>query len=238
MYHGSFEDLVLRWELDELAVRNAEAIHQRFRRLFLYLRDHPDAQFEGRLISDLIVEEAARLSRANRGDAFGLALDRAGYTIQDGVIRRTLPEMLDLPAADDEVHGLLAKHNLATPLGHLDQAIDSHARGNWAAANSQARSFLESLLDEIAYLLIPGVPTGQTQGEARRQALANRQPPFLSTPLFEWSSDGKDLIHGIFKRLNPQGSHPGLSDEEDSTFRLHFVLLLGRLLLRRLDALI
>ncbi len=34
----------------------------------------------------------------------------------------------------------------------------------------------------------------------------------------------------------PQGAHPGLSDEEDSTFRLHLVLLTGRTLLKRLEA--
>jgi len=43
--------------------------------------------------------------------------------------------------------------------------------------------------------------------------------------------------HVVFKRLHPQGAHPGLSDEEDSTFRLHMVLLLCWLFLRRLDVL-
>ena len=52
-YHGEYEDLVLRWELDELEARNGQAIHQRFRNLFRYLRDNPDATHEGRLLSDL-----------------------------------------------------------------------------------------------------------------------------------------------------------------------------------------
>jgi hypothetical protein len=60
-------------------------------------------------------------------------------------------------------------------------------------------------------------------------------PPFLSRDLNEWSDDGKNFINGVFKRLHPQGSHPGLSDEEDYTFRLHLVLLIPRLLLRRLN---
>ena len=51
-----------------------------------------------------------------------------------------------------------------------------------------------------------------------------------------WSNDGKNLVNGVLKRLHPQGSHPGLSDEEDCTFRLHLVLVLARFFLRRLDA--
>ena len=196
----------------------------------------PDTSYDRRLVSDLVVEEAARrITHAGDNERFVLALARAGYEIDEGQLRPTLPETLDLPAADDEVHELLDRHNFTTPLGHLDQAIDSHGRGNWAAANGQIRSFLESLLDEIAYLTVPGAPQGQHQAEARRQALAGGQTPFLSANLFECENQGKNLVNGVFKRLNPQGAHPGLSDEEDSTFRLHLVLLLGRLFLRRLD---
>jgi hypothetical protein len=37
----------------------------------------------------------------------------------------------------------------------------------------------------------------------------------------------------VLRRLHPQGADPGLSDEDDSTVRLHLVLLVGRQLLRR-----
>lgn len=238
LYHGDFEDLVLRWGIDKLDVRSG-AVHQRCRDLFRYLRDNPQAEYDGRLVSDLVVEEAAKRvsTRDSNCERFVRALHRAGFTIDNGELRRTLPEALELPAADDEVHLLLNRYSLSTPLGHLDQAIAAHTRGDWAAANSQSRSFLESLLDEIAYFLVPSAPRGQNQGEARREALANIQPPFLSAELNEWGCQGKNLVNGVFKRLHPQGAHPGLSDDEDSTFRLHLVLLVGRLFLRRLDRL-
>jgi hypothetical protein len=127
--------------------------------------------------------------------------------------------------------------NFATPLGHLDQAIAAHARGDWAAANGQSRCFLESLLDEIAYVLVRIRHEARTKGKHVERLLQNLQPPFLCVNLFEWGNQGKNLVNGVFKRLNPQGAHPGLSDEEDSTFRLHLVLLLGRVFLRRFDAL-
>ncbi|MBI3463554.1 MAG: hypothetical protein HY000_10925 [Planctomycetes bacterium] len=38
----------------------------------------------------------------------------------------------------------------------------------------------------------------------------------------------KNFINGVFNRLHPQGSHPGLLDEEDCTFWVHLVLLVVR----------
>jgi hypothetical protein len=164
------------------------------------------------------------------------SIERDGFILENGVLRRTLPEVLDLPAADDEVHLLLDRHRLTTPRGHLDQGTQAHSEGNWAAANGQFRTFLESLFDEIALLVDPTHAPATSTGENRRQLLANLPTPFLSRQLNEWSNDGKNFVNGTFKRLHPQGSHPGLSDEEDSTFRLHLVLLTARLFLRRLDA--
>lgn len=75
----------------------------------------------------------------------GLALD--GYVFSwDGdartpLLRAALPGEVDLPAADDEVHQLLKQFGFNVPLGHLDQTIDAHIRGEWAATNSQTRTF-------------------------------------------------------------------------------------------------
>ena len=40
---------------------------------------------------------------------------------------------------------------------------------------------------------------------------------------------------GLFKMLHTDGSHPGLSDEDHSTFRLHLALVTGQALLHRLS---
>jgi hypothetical protein len=60
------------------------------------------------------------------------------------------------------------------------------------------------------------------------------QQGFLSQARNEWRQDGKGFIQGLFKLLHTQGSHPGLSDEDDSAFRLHVVLVTARSYLRRL----
>ena len=125
---------------------------------------------------------------------------------------------------------------MSTAKGHLDQAIENHARENWAAANGELRKVLENMFDEIAERLARAAKVITPRGHARRQLLANIDPPFLIEALGEWSSgpeQGKNFVNGIFKRLHPEGGHPGLSDEEDCTFRLHMVLLVARLFLRR-----
>lgn len=160
-------------------------------------------------------------------------LQRDGFTAEDGTLRRALPQAIDLPSADDEVHALLNRYNFATALGHLDQGIAAHARGDWAAANAQFRPFIESLFDSIADHLNAGAPDLPTAGNARREWLANRNPPFFLATLNEWLGPGTGFIQGFYRRLHPAGAHPGLSDEDDSTFRLHMVLLVARMLLRR-----
>jgi len=229
---------MLRWRR-EVSVVVIYGVPYRCRVLFRFLRDNPKAQVEGCSLSTLVVEEAASYvhSASATPERFVRALERDGYTIDEKCqLRPTFPKAFDLPVAHDEVHLLLAQHHLVTPKGHLDQAIESHARGNWAAANGQLRTFYESLFDEIALLLEP--QSAPPAGETRRQRLANLTPPFLSRDLKEWSDDGKNFVNGVFKRLHAQGAHPGLSDEEDSTFRLHLVLLTAGLFLRRLDAIL
>lgn len=166
-----------------------------------------------------------------RYPALHRGLERDGFTVEDGQLRRALPRELDLPAADDEVHTLLDRYGFGVAKGHLDQGIAAHARGDWAAANGQFRPFIENLFDVIAeHLGAATVPAGNQ----RRIWLANRNPPFLLATLNEWDGQGHGFIEAFFRRLHPAGAHPGLSDEDDSTFRLHLVLLVARNLLRRI----
>ena len=58
---------------------------------------------------------------------------------------------------------------------------------------------------------------------------------FLSKQRNELTKDGKAYINGLFKMLHTEGSHPGLSDEDRSAFRLHIALVTARTFLRRLN---
>lgn len=199
--------------------------------------------FEGPMtLGEAVVREAAQI--AQPGSTFGThtpflrGLARDGFVLMPASpgtaasIRATLPGEVQLPHTDDEVHQLLKHFRFPTPLGHLDQAIDAHARGDWAACNGQLRTFLESLLDDIARFIRPDDADALPSSENRRALLASEG--FLAIDRNEWTQDGKSYINGLFKMLHTQGSHPGLSDEDHSTFRLHVVLVTAGMLLRRL----
>lgn len=214
--------------------------------LGLYDQDPDRATDDGNTIQNAITEKAASLVRDDiefeedgapswyvNQQELRRRLETDGFTVSGGKLRASLPLDVDLPAAQDELHRLLIKHKFSTALGHLDQALDAHARGKWASANSQIRPFFDSLFDEICERIDQGTKA-LGSGQPRRTQLAAKG--FFSRDLNEWSDSGQGFMNGLAKRLHPQGSHPGLSDPDDSTFRLHVVLLTARLFLRRFDA--
>lgn len=192
-------------------------------------------------LAEAVIREAVKVLPATNeteSESFLRGLARDGYVVateeQSGrpYLRAALPDEINLPATDDEVHSLLKHFNFFTPLGHLDQAIDAHTRGDWAAANAQIRTFLEGVLDDIAKHEFPADVENRKTSENRRTLLAEKG--FLSSSRNEMTTDGKSFVSGLFKMLNSDGSHPGLSDEDHSTFRLHLVLVTSRTVLRRL----
>ena len=164
------------------------------------------------------------------------SLERDGYVVRDAQLKALVPEDLGLAEMEDELTHLLEKFGFDTAKGHFEQARAAHTRGDWAAANAQIRTFFESLFDAIAEKLSDPASSLPSTSHARREFLSTTRPPFLSPDLNEWDPAGKGFVQGLWKRLNPAGSHPGLSDEDDSTFRLHIVFLVGSHYLKRLRA--
>ena len=166
------------------------------------------------------------------------SLKHDGYVITDGgELKTMLPESIKLVEKENELNSLLDKFKFITTKGHIDLAISAHTRGEWASANAQLRSFMESLFDSIADKLVGNKTTLPPPGHQRCALLAKLNPPFFIPTLNEWEiGDKGGFLQGLRKRLHPQGSHPGLSDEEDSTFRLHLVILTASYYLKRLDS--
>jgi hypothetical protein len=218
--HADLTRFLLKLSPDLARRCDAGALNDRFNHLIKFLDDQPDFQLEGGgRLRDELVENAVPFyssSEEARSGAFLRALEGDGFVITEGVLRRALPAVVNLPEAQDEIFRLLAKHHFTVPTGHLDQAFVAHTDGHWASANSQIRSFLEGLLDEIAERLDPTAVT-LPSGQARRARLA--AIGFLSRSLNEWEDHGLGYINGLMKRLHPQGSHPGLSDQDDSAAR-------------------
>ena len=158
------------------------------------------------------------------------ALARDGYEIADGRLQPALPTDVNLPGVRSELENLLDIHGFETAKDHLEQAIDAHARGQWAAANGQIRTFFEALLKGI---------TGELGGTSDEPPSSKRllsklgQHGILKEELNEWGGNRGGFVDGLWRRLHPEGPHPGRSDKEDSTFRLHVTFLTTALLLKR-----
>ncbi len=157
-------------------------------------------------------------------------LKKDGYTIEDGTIRQILPSQIPLVTQENELENFLSKHRFIKAKGHYDQAIAAHGRGQWAAANAQLRTFVEELFNELQSRICPGNYSNSLE---KKQALAKNG--FFIKDYNEFLSNGTGFVEGFWKRLHPSGSHPGLSEENDSTFRLHLVILVSHYFLSRFD---
>ncbi len=202
--HAEFDNLMLSFSIDQHITYGPGLSKQnKANELIRYATENPEHETEdGSNLWDDVVENAAALAQPDRNIGFVRALARDGYVLTDDrSIRAALPEVANLVEADDEVHGLLDEQGLDVALGHLDQAIENHANGNWAAANGELRKVLENLFDELAEKLVPACADATPKGYHRRQLLANLEPPFLSEALGELSSgknEGKNFVNGLF----------------------------------------
>ncbi|MBU2649212.1 hypothetical protein KKI24_31175 [bacterium] len=156
------------------------------------------------------------------------SLDHDGYILDQKGLRRKLPDQLPIASQENELIEILERYEFIVAKGHYEQSVAAHARGDWAAANAQLRSFVEELFDRIAEEIVPG---SYNSSHERRVALA--KAGFLKPDLNEWNDDGRGFFQGLWRRLHPQGSHPGLSEKDDCTFRLHMVIVTMHYIARR-----
>lgn len=158
------------------------------------------------------------------------SLDRDGYELTDIGVRRKLPAELPLVEQEDQLITHLDKLGFGTAKGHYEQAIAAHARGEWAATNAQLRSFVEEFFNKAQSIVCPGQHATSID---RRIALA--KAGFFIREYNEFLFNGTGFVEGFWKRLHPEGSHPGLSEQSDSTFRLHLVILVVHYFIERLE---
>lgn len=214
--------------LQRAMVEEAVKVPERHRDAAAWLKLTAGLRFDGfEIVNDRIPNPTGRKSM----------FDARPPEIEVLTLRKMLPEDtpgLDFREAESEVVTLLKKHSFTVAQGHLEQATSAFQRGDWAAANSQLRSFFEDYLNQMAIGL--GY-TGPDETTLKRAYLGKADPPFLLASYNEWNENVQkpQYIQGLWSRMHPQGSHPGLSEEEDATFRLQIMLVTARLFLRRFD---
>jgi hypothetical protein len=247
--HDQIDRFVFKFQLDDLDLSGG--VNPKTTAIIRYLADNPDKK--GPMGSNLIIEIIEdiieqvedflksgfyydhRETLEKRYPKLAHSLKRDGYVIEDSQLKTMLPEEVQLSEKESELESLLDQFSFSIAKGHYEQAVSAHTRGDWAAANAQMRSFIESLFDAIAETLYGDNTSLPQTSHGRRELLARLDPPFLFPHLNEWEFGGKGgFVQSFWNRLHPAGSHPGLSNEEDSTFRLHMVILVASHYLRRL----
>jgi hypothetical protein len=247
--HADLDRFLLKYELERIAPQELRPKTAKLNAVIKYLIDNPDEKgpFGANLTFEIIEDVLESISSNIYAPPIIKeclpklinSLKRDGYVITDeGGLKTMLPESIKPVEKENELNSLLDKFGFTTTKGHMDQATSAHTRGDWASANAQLRSFMESLFDSIADKLVGGKITLPPPGHQRqrRELLTKLTPPFFIPTLNEWEIGKCGFLQGLLKRLHPQGSHPGLSDEEDSTFRLHLMILTASYYLKRLDS--
>lgn len=159
------------------------------------------------------------------------SLDRDGFELTNKGLRRKLPAEFPIVEQEDQMISLLEKIGFDIAKGHYEQAVAAHARGEWAAANAQLRTFVEEFFNKTQTIVCPGQYSSSNE---RKIALANAG--FFIKEYNEYLFNGTGFVEGFWKRLHPEGPHPGLSEQSDSTFRLHLVILVIHYFLMRIES--
>ncbi|MGD6779964.1 hypothetical protein ACQCT3_11800 [Sutcliffiella horikoshii] len=241
--HATIDTYAFRYGLEEIAIGSNK--DQKVLNIARHLINNP--QLPGLLSNNLmyeIVEDVIGNTTSNpyhfnsfenefvNYPQLRRLLLKDGFVIQEGKLIRTFETEIDFNKNETLLHQLLNKYNFNVAKGHYDQASNAFNRGDWAACNSQLRSYVEDLLNKIAENI-----TGSTftSSHSAKIALSKCNPPIFYRNLNEWLDDGQGYFETFWKRLHPQGPHPGLSDEDDSIFRINLVQISTLEVLRRFD---
>lgn len=241
--HATLNTYAFRYGLDKIAVGNNK--DERVLAIGRFLLENP--QTPGILGDNLtyeIVEDVISKTVSNNHHFYTdnnefvnypqlrRLLLKDGFIIEDGILTRTFETDIDFNTNETLLGKLLDEHNLDTAKGHYNQANNAFNRGDWAACNSQLRSYVEELFNALAKK-ITGISFSDSH--SARTALSQCNPPVFYKGLNEWLDNGQGFFETFWKRLHPEGSHPGLSNEDDSIFRLNLVQISTLEILRRYD---
>lgn len=241
--HATLDTYAYRYGLEEIAIGSSK--QQRVLAIGIYLINNP--QLHG-ILSDNLMYEIVEdiINRAVNNDYYfdsninefinypqlRRLLLKDGFTIDNGKLVRIISYDLNFNNNETLLENLLNKYNLDIAKGHYNQASNAFNRGDWAACNSQLRSYVEELLNKLSEKITGTAPASSQDAKI---ALAKCNPPIFYKQLNEWLDNGQGFFETFWKRLHPEGPHPGLSDEYDSMFRLNLVQISTLEVLRRYD---
>lgn len=143
----------------------------------------------------------------------------AGYEISEQKLFPTTPGPTALGPEISKLERELQSRQIEPAATHYRQAVENFVERNWESSNGQVRSFLEDFLIKVGKTLSR---RERSEPVAALQDLKNAD--YLDDAEF-------NQIKAFWAGIQDNGPHRGLSDEEESLFRLHVATCLARYLL-------
>lgn len=257
--HADLDKYLIKFDLDDkIDFIGVDSISKKHVKIIKYLIENQGIKdnFKNDIVLN-IVEDRIINVLLNNGYYYSFDLDRQefneypklyrylrfdGYDIdfENNKLICSLPEDINATDKEDNIIVALNNYDFATTKGHLEQAKASYLGGNYAALNGQLRTYTESLFMEMAKFIKIAENTNSnisninpSNATTAMQVLAKCSKPVLSSSLNEWDGQNTGYIQGFWKRLHPEGCHPGLPNIDEVLFRFQLVILNTSNLLNR-----
>jgi hypothetical protein len=260
-YHNTLDMYLIQFDLDDkISFNTGDSIETKKLKIVKYLIVNQDVKdsFQNLIVLNIVKDRITFLMDRSYGDfdrrnkEFStypnlykyLRYDGFDIDIRNSKLVRTLPQDINVSEKEDNIRCILNKYNFSTTIGHYDQAKGSYLSDNYAAVNSQIRPYVESLFMEMANYIksiestnlnIASITPSNAVGGM--QILVKCNKPIFDVDLNEWDGQSKGFIEAFWKRLHPQGSHPGLPTIDEAVFRFQLVILVTSNIINRFNVL-
>ena len=178
------------------------------------LGKNPSAQSLLVLATKILNDRASSGTGSDWVDELRFSLLEDGYsaTFKDGKwsISPVGAKEVPLPPQVSDLEAALISKGFTVSANHYRQAFSAFKRQDWEACNSSTRSTVEGFLVESAKTKAGFIPRPGQGGGSAIQTLAD-------SGLFEPGEH--DYVKGFWKMSHTNGSHPGLSSEQEALFR-------------------
>lgn len=258
--HEVYNNKLIYWDLDtKVTIAATDSIHKKNEKVLKYLLENPTAKnnYGEEILSKMMNEKIkVILSNVERDiDEFDsekklfksdtdfykyLRLDGYDIDFENKTLIEDIANYSGITEKNDNIIEFLDKYDFTTAKGHYEQAKGSYLGSNYAALNGQLRSFVEAIFQDMATYIKICENNNSTlskiniiDANSSMQIMTKCLNPILDINLNEWDNDGKTYFPAFWKRLHPEGSHPGIPSFEETLYRFQLVVLNIEMLIGR-----
>lgn len=224
--HGSLQKLFFEYEIESSDPRSHRENATKDERITALLRAL-EKKCESAGTDNLILELTEKFLRKDsvgwrtEHAALVTALKLDGFDFVGEKLVATTPGVVALAPQISGLESELEDKGFEVAVTHYRQAVDNFTKGNWEAANSQTRSFLEDL-----FIVLCEQRCGKKFSDPNGALDHLRNKGHIDEG--EWS-----MFRAFWKGIQDKGSHHGLSAEHEALYRLHVATATARYLLEK-----